>query len=333
MGDVISTLPIAHAIKQQLPQVELGFMVTPYTAPLVRRIGEVDDVLTISALRKGRHLIRIYHPDVIIFARPEFRLAVDALMARIDVRVGTGYRYYSGLFTRWVYDHRRKGTRHEAEYSVNLLSPLLDGPLSVQMPDLRVSEAGKAESERCLRDLGVVGERVVIHPGSHGSAGVWPVEKYGVLARELLIERPDLSIVVTAGPGEEALAREVVDAADLPGRIVQVAGLSVDGLSELVRASRGLVGSSSGPVHLAALVRTPVVGLYPGLPPLWPARWRPFGEHVTTLVPHPDEPLCSRCGRGHEPENCVARISTERVLNACVGMLQGMDLGTEDYIS
>ena len=333
LGDVICTLPIALAVKQSLPDVNLAFMVTPYTAPIARRIAEVDEVLTISRLRKGTHLIRIYHPDVIIFARPEFRLAVDAVLARIDVRIGTGYRFYSGLFTRWVYDHRRKGTKHESEYSVNLLGPLLDDRFPVEMPVLESSEGGVAERDRRLSEAGVVGEHMVLHPGSRGSAATWPAEKYGAVARALLKERSDLTVVVTAGPGERELAWRVVDEAGMAGRVVLLDDLTLDGLSELLRTARGFLGSSSGPAHLAALVRTPVVGLYPGLPPLWPPRWRPFGPHVTTLVPHPDEPLCRNCGKDHEPENCVARISTERALEACRGMLQGKDLGTADDIS
>ncbi len=333
LGDVICTLPIATAVKATLPDVELGFMVTPYTAPIVRRIKEINDVLTISQLRKGTHLFRIYRPDAVVFARPEFRLAVDALLARIDVRVGTGYRFYSGLFTRWVYDHRRKGTKHEVEYSVNLLGPLLGGPFRVEMPELLVSDGGAAERDRRLSESGIVGEYVVIHPGSRGSAGIWPAQKYGLVARGLLRDHSDLTVVVTAGPGESDLVRRVVEEAGGLGKVVALEGLSLDGFSELLRHARGVVGSSSGPAHLAALVRTPVVGLYPGLPPMWPARWAPFGDHVTTLVAHPDEPLCVECGRSHEAENCVVRIDHTRVLDACRGMLQGKDLGTADYIS
>lgn len=333
LGDVICTLPIATAVRASLPDIELGFMVTPYTAPIVRRIREINDVLTISQLRKGTHLFRIYRPDAVIFARPEFRLAVDALLARIDVRVGTGYRFYSGLFTRWVYDHRRKGTKHEVEYSVNLLGPVLGGPFPITMPELMVSDGGVTERDRRLRELGVVGEYMVIHPGSRGSAGSWPAQKYGLVARDLLRDHSDLTVVVTAGAGEGELAGRVVAETGMAGRVVALEGLSLDGFSELLRGARGVLGSSSGPAHLAALVRTPVVGLYPGLPPMWPARWRPYGEHVATLVAHPDEPLCVDCGKNHEPENCVVRISHERTLEACRGMLQGKDLGTADYIS
>ncbi len=334
LGDVIVTLPIAVALKRLVPSAEVAFLVTPYTAPIVRRVAEVDQVLTISDLRRGLHVMKIYKPDAIVFAKPEFKLALSALIARIDVRIGTGYRLYSGLFTRWVYEHRKKGAKHEAQYGVNLLGPLLDDDLPVEMPTLPVSQSGMAEAQRRLAAAGEIGEYFVIHPGSKGSASTYAAAHYGVVATALLRENPGLSIVVTAGPGEERLATQVITAAGTDRRIVMMEDLSLDGLSELLRGARGFLGSSSGPAHLAAFVGTPVVGLYPGLPPLWPARWKPLGNHVTTLVPHPDEALCDQpCGKDHQPENCVKRIAPERVIEACRRMLVGNDIGTADYIS
>jgi heptosyltransferase-3 len=328
LGDVILTLPIAAAIKERLPEAEVAFMVQPYTAPIVRRIAEIDQVLPVSDFRRALHLMRITKPDAVIFARPEFRLALDALLARIDVRIGTGYRWYSGLFTRWVYEHRRKGERHEAEYGVGLLSPLFEGDLPVRMPELAVSPEGRAEAERHLAGAGISDSYMVIHPGSRGSASEYPGESFGRVAAAIAEEQPGLGIVVTAGPGEEQLADEVVAAN--ASRIHRLSDLSLDGFSELLRGAVGVVGVSSGPAHLAALVRTPVVALYPGLPPVWPVRWEPWGEHVTTLVPHPEEPFCASCERRHPPENCVARIGVARVIDACRAMLAGSESGIRD---
>jgi ADP-heptose:LPS heptosyltransferase len=332
LGDVIATLPIAVALKERLPDAEVAYMVTPYTAPIVRRIQQIDEVLTLTAMRRGLHLMQIYKPDAIIFAKPELQLAFEALLARIDVRIGTGYRWYSGLFTRWVYDHRRKGAKHEAEYGVNLLLPLLDPPLPVRMPELGISEAGAIEAQHRRDEVGITGDYMVIHPGSRGSASEYSPEGYAAVARALLDEEGDLSILITAGPGEEDLVQRVLHGIGPGRRAHAVEDLSLNGLSELLRSARGFLGGSSGPIHLAALVRTPVVGLYPGLPPLWPARWRPLGEHVTTLVPHASEPFCTGCEREHQPENCVKRIAYQRVVEACRGMLIGEDAGTRDSI-
>jgi len=322
LGDVILTLPVAVALRRALPEVDIAFLVTLYTAPLLRRIREIDTVLTVTEKRTGLHLMRIYKPDAVIFARPDFRLALDAVMARIDVRVGTGYRFYSGLFTRWVYDHRRRGVKHESEYSVNLLSPVLGALQNVEMPELPVSEAGAEEAERALQGAGVRGSYMVLHPGDRGSSPNYAPPGYAAVAETLLREHDELTIVVTAGPGERPLAEQVAAGVPYRHRIAIVEGLSLDGLSELLRRARGYLGGASGPAHLAALVGTPVVSLFPALQPVWPARWRPIGPDVATLIPIPEEPQCAVCPGRCEPENCVRRIARERVVEACLQMLE-----------
>lgn len=321
LGDVIVTLPMAMTLKEHLPEAEVAFLVSPYTAPIVRRIAEVDHVFTVDAKGRGLRALRAYRPDAIVFAKPELRLALDAVLARIRVRIGTGYRFYSGLFTHWVYEHRKLGGKHEAQYGVNLLGPLLPGELDVRLPSLQVSAAGDEEARERLKDAGIDGDYMVMHPGSRGSAGAYPVARYAEVARAMMSEHPRLAVVVTAGPGEERLAGEVVAEAGDVGTIRAIGGITLDGLSELLRGARCFLGSSSGPAHLASLAGTPVVGLYPGLPPTWPVRWRPLGERVITLTPVPEESRCSGCGNGHEPENCVARIAPGRVVDALGAVL------------
>lgn len=331
LGDVIVTLPMAVALREHLPDTAVAYLVSPYTAPLVRRIPEIDDVFTVDRHGRAREALRASHPDAIVFAKPELRLALDAFRARIPRRIGTGYRLYSGLFTQWVYEHRKTGTEHESRYGVNLLNPLISGDLKVRMPSLTVSLEGSAQAGRKLVEAGVGSEYMVIHPGNRGSAASYPPEQYAKIAGDLLGEFPGLTVLVTAGPGEEELAGRI--ASDAGSRAKVVADLPLDGFSELLRNASGFLGSSSGPAHLAALVGASVVGLYPGLPPMWPVRWRPLGDWVSTLVPEPAEPWCAACGKAHEPENCVARILPERVLDMCRRMLAGGTPLAENDIS
>jgi heptosyltransferase-2 len=324
LGDVILSLPIATALKKALPNTEVAFLVKPYTAPITKRISQIDETFSITSSRKGLHIFKIYKPDAVIFAKPELQLAIEAVMAKIDVRIGTGYRYYSGLFTRWVYEHRQKGTKHESEYSVNLLSPLIDQNFEVEMPSLIVSEIGKIEAENKLKELGIEGKYIVVHPGSFGSSPDYLPEDYAQVCLFLLEKHKDLSIVISAGPNEIGIANRVlVNGLNNNSKIKIVSDLSLDAFSELLRGASLMLGSASGPAHLSALVNTPTVSLFPGLQPMWPARWKPLGKEVSVLVPHADEPLCidCNCNRKKEPENCIKRIPSFRVFEACDNLL------------
>lgn len=321
LGDVILTLPLAVAIKKLLPEAEVTFLVRPYISHLVERIGEIDQTITLPESGKGLDVFRQYQPDAIIFAWPEFGLALDAVRARIDVRIGTGYRWYSGLFTRWVYDKRKKGDSHEAEFELNMLAPILSGPFELEMPELPVSEDGAHEARRSLKEAGIQGEYVIIHPVGRSNLPQYPPELYAEVGRGILRERPDLSVVVTAGQNELPIAQKICDAIDAPGRTAPIHGLSPNGVSELLRNALCFIGSPSHGAHLAALVRTPVVALYPGAPPDWPQRRRPVGPNVVTLTPNPDEPLPAGMRNVRNPEYVLARIQPKRVIEACLQVL------------
>lgn len=321
LGDVILTLPLAAAIKERLPDVELSFLVRPYISHLVERIPEIDKTITLPESGKGLDIFREVEPDAIIFAWPTLKLAFDALRARIDVRIGTGYRWYSGLFTRWVYDKRKRGGSHEAEFELNMLGPILDGPFDLVMPELPVSVEGKAEATARLEQANITGDYVIIHPVGRPYLPAYPLESFAQIGRKILESRPDLSVLVTAAPDELATAEEVCRLIGVPERAIPVTKLSPNGVSELLREARCFIGSPSHGAHLAGLTRTPVVAVYPGAAPDWPQRRGPIGPRVITLTPDPDEAIPSGTPHANNPEYVLARISPDRVLRACMEIL------------
>lgn len=113
---------------------------------------------------------------------------------------------------------------------------------------------------------------VTIHPAAVMDTKRWTPSRFNALAR--MISGSGWRVVVTAGPGEEDLAREV--ACDIDPSLLLL-GLTIPQLAELIRGADLYVGNDSGPMHLAAAVGTPV--LVP-----WGSsnaqRWRPW------KVPH-----------------------------------------------
>ena len=322
LGDVILTLPLSVAIRKEMPDAHLAFLVRPYISHLVHRIREIDQVLTLPASGKGLEVFREYKPNAIIFAKPEFRLAMEAVRAKIDVRIGTGYRWYSGLFTRWVYDRRTDQGNHESEFELNMLDPLITGPHVLEMPELPPMEEAAGEAEAHLRAAKIEGPYLIIHPVGKPSILPYPVDRFARIGQLLLEARPDLSIVITSGHGERPIAEELKKGIGMENRTAIIDTLSPNGVSELLRGATCFLSSASDGAHLAALVRTPVVALFPGTFPNWPRRRAPIGPNVTTLVPQDGEPIPGNAhGKGARPDDIIARIAPERVLEACLNSL------------
>ena len=318
LGDVILTLPLSVAIKKALPDVELTFLVRPYISHLVHRLDEISRAFTLPESGKGLEIFREYQPDVVIFAKPEFRLAMEAVRAKIDVRIGPGYRWYSGLFTRWVYDRRKDRGSHEAEFELNMLSPLLPGPFDLTMPELPLMEEAAGEARAHLHTFGIDGPYAIIHPVGKPSIAPYPLERFAQIGRSLLESRSDLSIVITSGHGERPVAEELKKSIGIDKRTAIIDTLSPNGVSELLRGGACFLSSASDGAHLASLVRTPVVALYPGAPPNWPQRRAPIGPSITTLTPDEGEPTPPGITLTPDPLNTIARIAPERVIEACL---------------
>jgi ADP-heptose:LPS heptosyltransferase len=156
IGDVILTLPMAKAVKKQFPDAYIVMLIRRYTTELVEDDQNVDKILFYDdsdRLVPFFQLVasmRAQQFDVVFHTHPRFRLALITWLARIPIRAGTGYRWYSFLFNRKIYEHRKDAKRHELEYNLNLLTTIgcTVDPASVA-PILEV----KIQSIQKVRDI------------------------------------------------------------------------------------------------------------------------------------------------------------------------------------
>jgi ADP-heptose:LPS heptosyltransferase len=324
LGDVILTLPVLSRLRSCFPRAYIAMLLRRYTGALVEGNPFADELIwyadehdrevpfveMLATLRQKKF-------DAAVLVHPTLRIAWLMVRAGIPVRIGTGYRAYSFLLNRRVFEHRKDALRHEAEYNLNLLSPLgcepPDPAGGLEFP-LVVPPAAALKAELLLKSLGIHSRFVVIHPGSGGSAREWPLENFGLLGSRLAAEI-QCALVVTGSAGEEQLARSLATMIGTEAK--NVAGqLTLQELTALIRSASLFVSHSTGPLHIAAAVGTPVVGLYPQLTAMSPRRWGPYTKKARVLVP--DKPAdCTDC-RGKTPVRCacMASISVDAVFQA-----------------
>lgn len=269
-------------------------------------------------------ILRREKPDAVVVVHPTFRLALLMWLAGVPLRIGTGYRFYSFLFNRRVYEHRKDAHRHELEYNLQLLKEVgCDAPDAMQNPEFGIEISPEAETaaRAILSQAGIETGMgfVVVHPCSGGSAREWSLDNFGALAK-FLIERNNLSVVVTGGTGEQAAAEAVVRATG--GRAISLSGkLGLKELAALLRSARLFVSNSTGPLHLAVAVGTPVLAFYPQITSMSARRWGPYTQMKRVLVP--ERPAdCKKCSDGKgEPCECMNSISTQQAYAAACEVL------------
>jgi ADP-heptose:LPS heptosyltransferase len=320
-------------LRASRPGARISLLVRHYPGELLVGHPAVDELLWYDTpdgapVPFGELLLRIRESrfDTAIVVHPTPRLAWLMFRSRIPVRVGTGYRYYSPLFNRKVYEHRRRGDRHELEYNLGLLGPLgitTDPPgLPVEF-NLTVPGAVRAGVLAKLGDLGIRAGATfaVVHPGSGGSARDWPPERFASLAGGLV--QKGVTVLVTGSTAEGPLVDRVVSACG--GGVIRAAGVfSLQELAAVLEFCSLFVGNSSGPLHLAVAMGAPVVGLYPQIPGIGPRRWGPYAELARVIVP--DKPTtCREChGRRARSCACMESIGVEMVARTCLDLLQNV---------
>jgi ADP-heptose:LPS heptosyltransferase len=129
----------------------------------------------------------------------------------IPIRIGTGYRWYSFLFNRKVYEHRKDAQRHELEYNLNLLQAIgCSVSHEAIVPRLKIHPSAADKVSRVLEDKGIreSDQIVILHPGSGGSARDWAPGNFGELARRLET-LPGVRVIITGGKGEHEIVSHV----------------------------------------------------------------------------------------------------------------------------
>ena len=309
IGDEILSLPVATELRRVMPGARLNFLSTVYAAPVLAHHPDLDEVLTVTGQETLGELVRLFrrNVDAAIFLKPVRRLMTAAWLARVPLRIGTGYRWYSWLLNRRVYEHRSDFSRHESAYNLGLLRGLGLSPGEVTPPRLVVT----SEEREWARDL--LGNspslRVLIHPGGFSSR-LWELTHFRDLV--LRLAREGRQVLLTGNAAERDKFRADTQVSAWPAGVRDLmGGLTLRQLMAVITESHAVVSLATGPMHLAAALGVPTVSIFDPRRNNSPTRWQPLG---TGVVLRPEVPTCEKCIYEACPYwDCLDRITVETV--------------------
>ena len=321
LGDLLLTLPAVDALRRAYPAARLALMVRPELATLARMVPIVDEVRPATADRARLRLeLEAFDADLVVCISRGAGMSRVAARARIPERIGTGYRIYSPLFTRTVSERRSVGLRHEAEYSLSFAHRAGAVPGPAVFP-LSVPDETRASIAEWLARHHVDQPFVVLHPGSGGSCPRWPVKRFVELAESLLSR--DTPVVFSIGP-DDAACQETIDGRSPRVREIPryTGGLGL--LPALLQSSALVISNSTGPLHLAAALGRPTLGLYAPWPTCGVTRWGPYAKNGWALVAECAEARrWSRGERRRRGDELLAAIPRAVVADCAATLLEG----------
>ncbi len=331
LGDVILTLPMLSNLRSCFPDAFIAMLLRRYTGAIMEGNPYLNEQIwydredaELIPFGAMKSILRKHDFDTAIVVYPTFRLALLMFASGIPVRIGTGYRSYSLLFNRRVYEHRKDARLHEVEYNLNLLKEL--GCKSSSAPEflIKITPQTTERVGELLREAGVGPKEniAVLHPGSGGSAREWGAANFGSLAQKFVYN--NTRVIVTGTDKERSLVERVVDTSG--NTAISFAGkLSMKELAALVHRSKVFVANSTGPIHVAAAMGTPVVGMYPQHTPMSARRWGPFTDNKVVFTAK--GPLyCDRCSGGSDQScECMQSIPVGEVYAAASSLMERND--------
>ena len=335
LGDAVLTTGLLAALRARYPHARIELLAAPWNREVFAACSEVQRVFVCHNNRFATKVgwtwplalvywawrLRRRNYDLGIDVRGEFPHAALLWLAGVRRRIGWAAGGGGFLLTHSA-EHDRN--RHEAASRgalFDLLLPKADEAVGIPPPRFVPSSAARSRASRLLAELDPLGPGplVVLHVGAGTQAKCWPVEHWQELLGRLALDRGDLRIVLVGGAGDTARARQITGGLAWPNLADWTGRLSIAELAAIAERAAVFVGADSGPAHLAAAVRAPVVVLFSGTNDA--RMWKPVGPEVTVLRQPVDcAPChCRECPLADHP--CMQGLKPERVVQAIVRLL------------
>ncbi len=279
IGDVVHGLPVLNALREKFPKAFIGWVVEGRTADVLCGHPALDQVIQVprkwlkspSATWRLRKELRSLKFDIAIDLQCLTKSAIAARLSGAKRRIGFGGPD-GREFSRWLHNEFVTPTAaHVIDKNLQLLQALgIERPeVKFELPE---AEKDAATADKIVTDLfanlasqsGPSRPFAIINPGAGWPSKRWPLDHFAEVARHLGHQHQLSSLVVWAGSEERSWAEHIV-----AGSMGQAHLAPNTTLTELVALSRRatlFVGSDTGPLHLAAAVGTPCVGLFGPMP-------------------------------------------------------------------
>ena len=341
IGDVVFTTPAIAALRRRFPGAHLSYLVERAAEPVVRDNPHVNEVIVVDRPRGvGRiaydlslaRRLRAARYDVVIDFHGGPRSAWLTWATGARQRIGyalPGRRFAYTVRVPW--SRALTPPRHSVLNQWDLLAPLGVEPAdrardAVVMP---VDSASDARVAARLRAAGIADASpiVVMHVSAGNPFRRWPAASFAAVAAALARDDRQRRVVITSGPSEAAAAEAVAGearrlAGDAADGIVRTGDFDLAELRSLVGRAALYIGGDSGPLHIAATTRTPIVALFGPTLPERSMPWRDpaLGAIAIDAGPLPCRPCHQRtCVPGDF--RCLTGISPNMVVSAARDLL------------
>ena len=318
IGDVVLSTAVLPDLRREFPAAVIHFLVEDAAFPIVDRHPSLDAAIRlpkkewktmpfwkswIDQVRTVWTLRRTGYDLVIdLFGNP--RSALLTWLTNAPMRVGYAFRGRRFAYTKKV--EPRSDQVHEVEFHRDALRAL-SIPVGGQGPSVPLKTSDVKRMDRWLHENGMNRSFLVgFHVWGGWEAKRWPLDRFADLA-DRLGDAFDATVILVWGPGERQYAETVLKRTRTSAILAPETTLGE--MAALLSRCRMVVANDSGPMHIAAALGTPTVGIF------GPTQWRlqgPYGAMHRIVAC--DGLVCLGCNRlSCSHLTCMKDLDVERV--------------------
>jgi lipopolysaccharide heptosyltransferase II len=322
IGDVVLTTPLLRSLRTAYPEAYISYLGEQEAVTLLEGNPHLNEIIPFDFQRP---MLREQTRVARLLRRRKFDLAVDLFgnprsallifLSGAGVRVGPDRKGRGALYTVRVRDD---GIPKSAVEFHNQSLRAIDVPVVPSKTEIYLTREEREVGHNVILELagasGKVTRPVVgIHPGATWPVKRWLPERFAGLA-DRMVGR-GATVLLTAGVREEETIAAVQRAAKKSHPVLSAFPLRR--LAAVIAACDVYVTNDAGPMHIAAAVGTPTIGIFgPGEENIW----FPYSQddgHCALRKDVPCHPchldFCNRKGDGFM--ECMKLLTESEVLD------------------
>jgi heptosyltransferase-2 len=319
IGDFVRCHTVVKLLRQRFPSRPIDVLTTTMVSPLLDYMPGVRKGIIVDLPRRRLALRQHYalalrlrreaYGQALVMPRT-WKSALAVYLAGIPQRTGFVGEGRIGLINDLRWGERRL-PRMVERCAALALPKGASLPAEWPLPELVASPTEVADWRQRLGLMRDQRLEIALAPGAVGPSKRWPAERYAELGRHLIAEGHRVWVV--GGPGERALAAEIVAAG--PDEIRDLTGPDLRNAILALAAADLAISNDSGLLHVAAALDTPTIGIFG---PTSPLHWAPLNPLAAVI----ESPTALPCRPSHQPvcrpghHLCMRDIAVEQVMAA-----------------
>ncbi len=343
---MVRTLAAVEALKRDNPLSRIGWVVEDVEAGAVQGVRSVDKVYVLPRSRWSKWLksspskiptlLRELRDVLRQIRRDQWDIALDfqgilksglfSLFSGCPVRYGYPREYCKEF--NWLFSNRKvtpNGQRvNRFEKNQSLVGDFVRGDMGdVQLPVSENPPQPLVDFVSLLDKSKASGLRVAVHPGTERPLKRWPTGYFSELCE--LMAGMGNQVILTWGPGEKPLVREIADHCN--GLVyISPETRTVKEFAWLAQQCDMFVSVDTGTMHVVSALKVPVVSLFG---PTDPVVIGPYQQPHRALWLDLD---CSPCKERGCPfdHRCMVELKPDRVFREVTELAQELGLGAEE---